>query len=190
MPPRASATSILGALPRSVSDIFEQAQRSTANHRKNCIGLHKLHLRAACVTHGTNNGDSLKLTGERAFEDVFLDMVNRILIVKKGPPVADRIVKFIGAYVRHMNEKGESAIVSCIVLLLMLNTAFENKAADSAAPSTSAHIEPDDEDTPASRFVARLTKWLIRGFTSKNKNVRFRAVGVISEIVSHLGEIE
>lgn len=36
-----------------------------------------------------------------------MDMVNRVLIVKKGPAVVDRIVKFTGAYVKFMNEKGE-----------------------------------------------------------------------------------
>jgi condensin complex subunit 3 len=33
-------------------------------------------------------------------------MVNRVLVVKKGPANADRIVKYVGSYVQFMNEKG------------------------------------------------------------------------------------
>jgi condensin complex subunit 3 len=47
-----------------------------------------------------------------------------------------------------------------------------------------------NDGTPASRFVARLLEWLIHGFSSKNKTVRFRAVSIISDMVSNLGEIE
>jgi condensin complex subunit 3 len=54
-----------------------------------------------------NGTVSTKFTGERAFVETFLDMVNRILDMKKGPPAADRIVKFVGSYVQYLNEKGE-----------------------------------------------------------------------------------
>ena len=48
----------------------------------------------------------------------------------------------------------------------------------------------DDEDTPASRFVARLLKHLLKGFLAKDKNVRYRVLQVVAEMISHLGEIE
>lgn len=50
--------------------------------------------------------------------------------------------------------------------------------------------EDEDEDTPATRFVARLLKHLLKGFLAKDKNVRYRVVQVVAEMVSHLGEIE
>ena len=106
MVPRASDSAVLDSISHSVSGIFDQAQNSAANHRKNCITLHKLHIRAASITQAANHGESLKLTGERCFGDAFLDMVNRILTIKKGPAVADRTVKFIWGYVKYMNEKG------------------------------------------------------------------------------------
>ena len=52
----------------------------------------------------------MKLIGERAFEDAFIDMVNHVLHVKKGLAQADRVVKFVGGYVRFMNEKGERGL--------------------------------------------------------------------------------
>lgn len=108
MAPRSTGPITQDLLHRTVSGIFEQAQLSLTNHRKNCITLHKLHLRAAAISQAVECGsDPLRLTGERWFGDAFLDMVNRVLIVKKGPAVVDRIVKFTGAYVKFMNEKGE-----------------------------------------------------------------------------------
>lgn len=106
MAPRPSDSATLESLSYKVSEIFDQVQYSTANHRKNCITLHKLHARAASITPAVNDGKHSIITGEDCFGDAFLDMVNRILIVKKGPAAADRIVKFIGGYVKYMNEKG------------------------------------------------------------------------------------
>lgn len=94
--------SIALALPR----IFEQAQNTTANHQKNRVALHKLHKEAATHIESVQNGTSVKLVGERAFEDAFINMVNHALHVKKGVPLADRVVRFVGSYVRFMNEKG------------------------------------------------------------------------------------
>jgi condensin complex subunit 3 len=60
-------------------------------------------------------------------------------------------------------------------------------ASASSSPPLSS---PDDDDTLASRFVARVLKWLLHGFVAKNKNVRFRCVHIVSEMISHLGELE
>ncbi|TFK34512.1 nuclear condensing complex subunit [Crucibulum laeve] len=136
-----------------IGAIFDQTQASLANHKKNCVALYKLHLQASEITHPAKNGIAVKLVGERKFGDVFIDMVNRVLVVKKGPVTADRIVKFVGGYVKFLNEK-------------------------------------EDDDTVASRFVSRLLKWLFQGFLAKNKNVRYRCVFIVSEMISHLGEID
>ena len=103
----------LDTLPEAIATIFDQAQTSLANHKKNCVALYKLHLRAAEITAEAkkkNGTVSIKYTGERAFADAFLDMVNRVLGMKKGPPAADRIVKFVGSYIQYLNEKGEELI--------------------------------------------------------------------------------
>lgn len=105
----------LEVLPEAIVTIFDQVQTSLANHKKNCVALYKLHLRAATVRDQVkkkNGTVSTKFTGERAFVETFLDMVNRILDMKKGPPAADRIVKFVGSYVQYLNEKGESLRIS------------------------------------------------------------------------------
>jgi condensin complex subunit 3 len=108
MPSRTVPTSsVLDSLVTSIPKAFEQAQISSANHQKNFVALHKLHADAAKHTESVNNGNSIKLTGERAFEDVFIDMVSRVLSVKKGASQADRIVRFVGGYTKFINGKGE-----------------------------------------------------------------------------------
>ncbi|KAF8155928.1 nuclear condensing complex subunit [Crassisporium funariophilum] len=153
---------VLDTLAESIAAIFEQAQLSLANHKKNCVALYKLHTKAAGVVQPTKRkggGAGIGLVGEETFQDAFVDMVNRVLVVKKGPPGADRIVKYVGAYVKFMNEKG-----ACL---------------------TRHH-----DENPTTRFVSRLLSYLLRGFVAKNKNVRYRCIHIVSEMISHLGEVE
>ena len=50
--------------------------------------------------------------------------------------------------------------------------------------------EEEEEDNPASRFTTRLLKWLFDGFLAKDKNVRFRVLQTVAEMIAHLGAIE
>ena len=50
--------------------------------------------------------------------------------------------------------------------------------------------EEEEEETTTARFVARVLGWLLQGFSAKNKNVRFRCLHFVSELISHIGEIE
>ncbi|EIN08176.1 hypothetical protein PUNSTDRAFT_143847 [Punctularia strigosozonata HHB-11173 SS5] len=159
--PTATKESLQNILPK----IFDQAQGSTANHQKNYVALYKLQSDLATHVETVNRGNDVKLVGERAFEDAFLDMINRILPLKKGVTPADRIVKFVGGYVKFLNEK-----------------AMEDRKGH--------EDEDEDEDTTASRFTARLLKYLLKGFPAKDKAIRYRSVRIVAEMVSHLGEID
>lgn len=94
-------------LRTAIPNIFDQVQNSTANHLKNFVALHKLHLDAA-RTKG--------LPGEREFEAIFQGLVARVLPVKKGVAAADRVTKFVGGYTKFLNERGlsSSLIASCL----------------------------------------------------------------------------
>lgn len=50
--------------------------------------------------------------------------------------------------------------------------------------------DDDDEDTPFSRFISRLLKYLSNGFGAKSKIVRYRCMSFLSEIIAHIGELE
>lgn len=96
---------ILETLQPAISKIFDQAQTTTANHQKNFVALYKIHVEAAKHTQPVQNGKSVKLVGERAFEDIFINMVTRVLSLKKGTTGADRVIKFVGGYIRVANDK-------------------------------------------------------------------------------------
>jgi condensin complex subunit 3 len=167
-------------LQTAVPRIFDQVQTSTANHQKNLVALHKLHIDAAQKTEKVHNG--FKLVGEREFEAVFLDMLSRVLPVKKGATTADRVVKFIGGYIKFVNERGPSFPRDTSALSLTRRIAAEDRE---VVPNDS-----DDDDTTASRFTAKLLKFLLKGFQAKDKFVRYRVIFLVAEMVAHLGEVE
>lgn len=101
----------LDALGTTIPAIFDQVQSSAATHKKNCIALYKLQTASAGVLETISKGkkaEEIRLIGEKTFTDIFVDMVNRVLVVKKGVPTADRIVKFVGSYVKFIGEKSAS----------------------------------------------------------------------------------
>lgn len=114
--PPADIETIVGAIPK----VFDQVQSTTANHQKNSTALYKLQCDAATHTQPIQGGKAVKLTGERAFENAVIDMLARVLPVKKGITVADRVVKFVGGYTRFVNEKGASNVVSSVCNLTLL----------------------------------------------------------------------
>jgi len=60
-----------------------------------------------------------------------------------------------------------------------------------AAEEMNEAEDPDDDsETTAARFTARLLKFLLKGFLSKDKSVRYRVLQTVAEMVLHLGEIE
>ncbi|KDR81425.1 hypothetical protein GALMADRAFT_239313 [Galerina marginata CBS 339.88] len=152
----------------AIAHIFEQAQVSTANHRKNCVALHKLHCEFADYKELLNKGRLQKLTGERQFQALYEPLVMRVLPVKKGVPSADRVVKFVAGYIKFINEK----------------------AAEDTKEDSGSDDDNDDDDTTASRFTAHLLKLLLKGFIAKDKNVRYRVLQSIAEMISHLGQID
>jgi condensin complex subunit 3 len=59
-----------------------------------------------------------------------------------------------------------------------------------AADEKNTQEDEDDESTTASRFTARLLRFLLKGFLAKDKSIRYRVLQTVAEMVSHLGEIE
>jgi condensin complex subunit 3 len=62
-----------------------------------------------------------------------------------------------------------------------------------SAGKHAAQVPPDDdgdEDTFVSRFVTHLLKWIMQGFLARDKNVRYRSLFLVSEMVLWLGELE
>ncbi|KIM27971.1 hypothetical protein M408DRAFT_70480 [Serendipita vermifera MAFF 305830] len=145
-----------------IFNIFQQAQANIASHKKNVVQLHKLHSQAAQHTESTAKG--IRLVGEKAFNKAFEDAVYKVLPLKKGTTVADRIVKFVGLFVKFTVEK----------------TTEELERQERG----------EEDDSTASRFIEFLIRTLLKGFTSKDKIVRYRSVQFVAEIVTSLGELD
>ena len=100
------------AFTSQIPAIFQQTQTSLANHRKNVVALAKLFSGCAGIYEEVGGrGGGIRLTGEKAFQVAFAKMVNNVLPIKKGVSNADKVVKFIGAFVKYITDKGEWSIL-------------------------------------------------------------------------------
>ncbi|KDE08656.1 hypothetical protein MVLG_01115 [Microbotryum lychnidis-dioicae p1A1 Lamole] len=163
-----SLETVQQTLQQQVPQLFGASQHSVASHRKNINTLHGLFLRAAQVTTLSNDGTTLRLTGEKAFGDAFRAAVVHPLGVKKGVEQADRIIKYIAGFVGFAVEHD-----------------FKQREAEAGEQD-----DDEDEDGPASRLVAQLLAFLLKGFQAKNKVARFRSVQLVALMVNSLGEID
>ena len=165
-----SKSAVINSLPVSLPPHFQQAQHSLANHRKNIVSLHRLHLACSAITEQTLKGT--RLIGEKAFNDSFLNCINRVLNLKKGISNADRVIKFVAAYSAYAQEH------------------FRKSAKLQQQQDDEEEDEEEEEDTPANRFVNILIKHLLRGFGAKDKNVRLRCCQAVALLISGLESID
>ena len=85
--------------------VFGDAQKSTAGHRKLVINLRKIH-EACCYEPSKPGKKELDDYGEDDFNVEFARCVLRLVGIKKSEAVGDRILRFIGLFLRHASEKG------------------------------------------------------------------------------------
>ena len=78
---------------KTIQTIFKESQKSVATHRKLVNSLRTVQL--TCTQQ--NNED--------AFNTEFIKCLNRVLPIKKSEPTADRVVKFIGHFIQHVQDK-------------------------------------------------------------------------------------
>lgn len=83
---------------KTIQTIFHEAQKTAATHRKLVNSLRALQL--ACLQQGD----------EDAFTAEFIRCVNRVLPIKKSEPTADRVIKFIGHFIQHVQDKSLSCL--------------------------------------------------------------------------------
>lgn len=88
-----------------IPPIFGQVQHNASNHRKNVVSLRKIQEKCAEITEQGPKGTML--VGEKGFNTKFMECLERVLPVKKGVAVADRVVAFVGKFVNYTTEQGE-----------------------------------------------------------------------------------
>ena len=82
---------------KAIRTIFQESQKSAATHRKLVNSLRTVQL--SCLQQ--NNDEN----SEEAFNTEFIRCLNRVLPIKKSEPTADRVIKFIGHFIQHVQDK-------------------------------------------------------------------------------------
>ena len=93
------------ALRTRICDIFADAQKTTAGHRKLVINLRKIH-EACCYEPSKIGKKTLDDFDENDFNSEFARCVTRVMVVKKSEEIGDRLVRFLGLFLRHASDKG------------------------------------------------------------------------------------
>ena len=95
-------------LRTKICNIFGDAQHATTGHRKLVISLRKV--QEACVYEHV--GPKFKFrhnarTGEDGFREEIMRSIVRVMNIKKSEPVGDRLVRFMGLFLKYAGEQGK-----------------------------------------------------------------------------------
>lgn len=69
------------------------------------VSLRKIQEKCAGITESGAKGTML--VGEKGFNTKFMECLERVLPVKKGVAVADRVIAFVGKFVAYTTEQGQ-----------------------------------------------------------------------------------
>jgi condensin complex subunit 3 len=97
------------ALRERICGIFADAQRGAVTQRKSAVGLRKIQELCCYETEAPRKhafaGDAGAFD-ENDFNEEVGRCVLRVLFVKKSEPVGDRLVRFLGLFLKHASNKG------------------------------------------------------------------------------------
>lgn len=100
--------------------MFSDAQKTTATQRKLVVNLRKI--QETCCFEPPETGKKGGKKGkeevqedfdEEDFNNEIVRCVIRVLGVKKSEPVGDRIIRFLGVFLKNASEKG--GLISSII---------------------------------------------------------------------------
>ena len=94
------------ALRAQICSIFGDAQATTAGHRKLVVSLRKVQ-EACCYEPVNSSKKSHEEFGEDDFNVEVARCVIRLMGVKKGEGVGDKLIKFLGLFLRHACDQGK-----------------------------------------------------------------------------------
>lgn len=104
MPQRATA---LESLSTNVAQVFEDAQKPNANQRKNAIAMRKIQTQI-CLNSPIRDDQAhdINFEKEELFINEFIRNVNKILMIRRREPHADRVTRFIATFVQYSQQQG------------------------------------------------------------------------------------
>ena len=92
------------SLRTQICAICNDAQRTTAGHRKLAVSLRKI--QESCCYEPTKSGKRQEGLDEDDFNVEIARCVIRLTGVKKSEGVGDRMIRFLGFFLRYASEKG------------------------------------------------------------------------------------
>lgn len=155
------------ALRSQICAVFRDAQKSTATHRKLVITLRKIH--ETCCYEPTRPNKSASADAdfdEADFNNEFTRCVLRVMPVRKSEGVGDKVIRFVGLFLRHANDKDNELL-------------GENDVDASTMP-----------ETPSTRLTTQVMETIVALLTAKDKFVRYRSTQLISHIINSLDAID
>ncbi|KAI8141539.1 nuclear condensing complex subunit [Fennellomyces sp. T-0311] len=159
----------IASLSSSVPQIFNDAQKPNANHRKHAIALRKIQEQCALLSPiVAGEPHQVDLDGEDAFNKAVIRNINKILQIRKGEPNADRITRFISTFLQYTQQ-------------------IDTKSVNGDEEEDE---ETDEHETISARFIENMLKHLLRGLPAKTKAVRLRCCQIIALSINSLGEID
>lgn len=169
-------------LRNHVQAVFADAQKSNTGHRKLVINLRKI--QEACCYEQLPSKKAQKEYDfdEDEFNSEIVRCVLRVLVVKKSETVGDRIVKFLGLFLRVASEKGESKKLRRYDFALI--HLSDNQIAVAEQDGTAL------PETPSSRLVTVILSTLLQLLATKDKVVRFRATQITAHIINTLDTLD
>ena len=147
----------------SIADVFQQAQRTYAGHRKHIAVLKKIQSKAY------QQGYS------EAFNYWFNKLVTKIFPLKKKNVVGDRIVKLVAAFIASLDRECE---------------IIRNEREKSGVDNPNAGDLLTDKEKMTATFIDGFIRHVLRGIESKDRNVRFRVTQLLVVIMDNIGEID
>ncbi|RYP12700.1 hypothetical protein DL765_007200 [Monosporascus sp. GIB2] len=157
------------ALRSQICAIFRDAQKTTATHRKLVVTLRKIH--ETCCYEPTRpnkppSSPSKTDFDEGDFNNEFTRCVLRVMPVKKSEGAGDKVIRFVGLFLRYANDKDNELL-------------GENDVDASTMP-----------ETPSTRLTTQVMETILPLLTAKDKFVRFRSTQLISHIINSLDAID
>ncbi|KAL1799075.1 hypothetical protein ACET3X_003112 [Alternaria dauci] len=163
------------SLRTKIAQVFSDAQKTTATQRKLVVNLRKIQEACCFEPPDTGRKGANKNKGddddddfdEEEFNAEVVRCVLRVMCVKKSEPVGDRVIRFLGIFLKYASEKDQAIF-----------------AAETEEDATALH------ETPSSRLVSQILTTILALLTAKDKTVRFRATQTVAHIVNSLTTID
>ncbi|KAG8529829.1 uncharacterized protein KY384_005310 [Bacidia gigantensis] len=147
-----------------VCTIFGDAQSTSAGHRKLVVGLRKLQEDCAYEPTLSKGTEKFAQHAEEDFNVEFTRCIIRLMIVKKGENIGDKLVRFICMFLKYAN----GALIP-----------------DAEQDDTMTVVE-----TATSRLMMHVFSLLLQFLNSKEKTVRYRATQLVAHIINSMDSID